>query len=89
MTDCLDDVSGSRLAFRANEGGSFADTSQGLTEITAAANERDFVVVFVDVILFVSGGENFAFINKIHAQRFENLRFGEMPRCGISPSRGS
>ena len=48
--------------------GALADPAQGLAQIAAAADKRDFELVLVDVILFVSGGQDFAFVDVINNQ---------------------
>src|SRR5271168_1919876 len=72
------DVAGAGLALGAHHGGAFADAAEGFAQIAGAADERDFEAVFPDVVLFIGGGEDFAFVYEIHFEGFEHLRLGKM-----------
>ena len=58
VTDGLDNVAGAGLALGADERGTFGDAAESFAEITRAADEWDFEVVLVDVVVLVCGRED-------------------------------
>ena len=52
---------------------------QGFTQIASAADEGNLESMLPDVVLVIRWSENFALIDVVHFERFEHLRFGEMP----------
>src|SRR5207253_3424632 len=62
----------------ANHGCAFGDAAESFSEIARAADEGDFEGVLVHVVGFIGGGQNFGFVNVVHAQLFENLGFSEV-----------
>ena len=83
VTHRFDDVAGARFALGADHGSAFRNAPQRFAEITRAADERHFEIAFGDVVLFVGGRQHFAFVDVIHAERFENARFHEMADAGL------
>ena len=83
----LDDIARAGFALGADHGRAFGDAAQGLAQIARAADERNFVIVLVDVMLFVGGREHFAFVDVIDAQRFEDARFGEVADAHLGHHR--
>eukprot|EP00262_Sarcandra_glabra_P011813 TRINITY_DN2911_c0_g3_i1.p1 TRINITY_DN2911_c0_g3~~TRINITY_DN2911_c0_g3_i1.p1 ORF type:complete len:336 (+),score=10.47 TRINITY_DN2911_c0_g3_i1:113-1120(+) len=79
----LDDVAGAGLALGADHGGALADAAQGLAEVAAAADEGDAEVVLVDVVVFVSDGEDFGLVDVVDAEGFEDLGFDEVADAGF------
>jgi hypothetical protein len=73
VSDGLNDVAGSGLAFCADHGGAFGDAAEGLTETAAAADEGDLVRVLVDVVDCVGRGEDFGFVDVVYTKGFEDL----------------
>ncbi len=87
MADGLDHVAGPGLAFGADHGRAFADPSQGLAQVAAAAHERDLEVVLQDMVLLVRRGQHFRLVNIIHADGFQDLRFHEMTDAALGHDR--
>ena len=79
----FDDVAGAGFALGANHGRAFGDAAQGFAQVTRAANERDFEIVLVDVVLFVGGSQHFAFIDVVDAESFQNARFHKVTDAGL------
>jgi hypothetical protein len=71
-------VSGARLALSANHRGAFSDATSRLSQVPAAAHERNLERVLVDVVLFVGGSQDLRFVDVVDAQRLQDLRFNEM-----------
>src|SRR5207249_2372012 len=80
----LDHVPCAGFALGTNHCGALADPAKGLSQVATAADEGDFECVLVDVKLLVSRCQNFALVDEIHAERFQNLGFDEVadPRLG-------
>jgi hypothetical protein len=78
VTDRLDHVARSGLAFGADHGRALADAAQGLAEVAAPADERDLEWVFEDVVRFVGGGQDLRLVDVVHADGFQDLRLDEM-----------
>ena len=78
VTNCLDDVAGSRFALGADHGGAFFDTAEGFAEVTGSADERHFEFAFVDMENVVGGGEYFAFVDIVNFDGFEELCFDKV-----------
>lgn len=58
MANSFDDVPGACFPLGANHRCTFGNAAEGFAQVSAAANEGDGKVVFIDVVRFVSGGEN-------------------------------
>lgn len=54
MADCLHHIASSRLTLRPDHGGTLCHTSEGLSKVTAAADERHLEVVLIDVMYLIS-----------------------------------
>ncbi len=76
--DGVNYVAGAGLTFGADHGGAFGDAAQGFSEIARAADEWNFEGVFVDVVSFVGGSEDFGFVDVVDAEFLQDLRFGKM-----------
>lgn len=63
MTNCLYDVSSTSLTLGAKHSSTFGNSSKRLAKVSAAANEWDLEVVFVDVVLLISHSENFTLVD--------------------------
>src|SRR3984957_16252170 len=83
VLDGVDYVSGAGLALGADHACAFGDAAQGFAEIARAADEGDGEGVLVDVVSFVGGGEDFGFVDVVHAEFLENLGFGEMSDAAL------
>ena len=79
MAHRFDDVSRAGLALGANHRRPFADPAQGLSQVAAAAHERDLEQVLVDVVSLVRGREHLALVDEVDAQGLEDLRLDEVP----------
>mmetsp|Transcript_10567 Transcript_10567/g.18517 ORF Transcript_10567/g.18517 Transcript_10567/m.18517 type:complete len:202 (-) Transcript_10567:44-649(-) len=84
MTNSFNYIACSSFSFGSNHSCSFANSSQGLSEITTTADKRNFKLVFVDVIDFICRSENFAFIDIINAKSFEYLSLDKMSNSRFS-----
>ncbi len=87
MADGLDHVAGAGLALGADHGRAFADAAQGLAQVAAAADERDFEVVLDDVVLFVRRGQHFGLVDVVDADGFQDLRFDKVPDAALGHDR--
>ena len=47
--------------------------TEGLPEVAASANERNFESGLVKVMLFISHGQDFTFVDVVDFQGFQNL----------------
>ena len=74
MSDGLDNVSCSCLAFCADHGSALADAAEGFAKVAAAADKGDGEGVFLDVVGVVGGCEDFGFVDIINSNGFEDLR---------------
>jgi len=73
VTDGLDNVTGTGLTLGADHGSTLVDAAESLTEVLAAADEGDLVVVLVDVVGLVSGGEDLGLVNVVNSQGLDDL----------------
>jgi hypothetical protein len=74
----LNDIARARFALGANHRCAFGDTPKSFTEIAGAADEWHLEAVLPDVVLFVGGSEDFALVDVVHFERFEDLRLREV-----------
>src|SRR5579862_6410846 len=72
-------VTSAGFALGADHRRAFGDTPQGLAQIARTADKWRLESMLVHVVSFVSWGKDFGFINVIHAQRLQDLRFSKMP----------
>ena len=78
MSHRFDDVSRSGLAFRSEHCCTFSNAAKSLAEVSAAAHEWDFKVVFVDVVLLVGHCEHFTLVDVVDFNRFKDLCLNEV-----------
>ena len=69
----LDNITGASLTLSADHSGALGDAAQGLTEVTATADEGDLVAVLGNVVDIVSGGEDLGFVDVVNANGFQDL----------------
>ena len=85
----FDDIAGSRFALSADHRRPFGDPPQRLAQIAGAADERNLVLVLIDVVFFIGRREYFALVDVIDAEGFENARFGEVSDAHLGHHRES
>ena len=68
MPDGLDDIAGTGFALGADHGRPLGDPPQRLTQVAAAADERDLESMLVDVVLLVRRGQHFALVDVVDAE---------------------
>ena len=81
------DVAGAGFALGADHGRAFRDAAQGLAEVAGAAHERHGEVALVDVETVVGGRQDFAFVDVVHAEGFEDAGFDDVPDAGLRHDR--
>ncbi len=79
MPHGFDDVARTRLALGTNHRRAFGNAPQGFAEIARAAHKRHLEVPLIDVVLFIGRCQDFALVDIIDAEGFEDARFREMP----------
>ena len=79
VLDGLDDVAGAGLALGADHGGALLDAAQGLAQVTAAADEGHLEVGLGHVELVVGGRQHLALVDKVDAERLEDLALDHVP----------
>ena len=87
VADGLDDVTGAGLALGADHRSALADAAQRLTEVAAAADERDLEVVLPDVVLLVRGRQHFGLVDVVDADGLEYLRLDEVTDAHLRHDR--
>ena len=87
VADGLDDVAGAGLALRADHARAFTDPPEGLAEVRGAAHERHGEAPLVDVVRLVGRGEHLALVDVVDAERFEDLRLGEVADAALRHDR--
>ncbi|GMH84183.1 hypothetical protein TL16_g09842, partial [Triparma laevis f. inornata] len=83
VPDSLDDVSSSGLSLGSEHGASLGDAAEGLSEISAAANEGDGELVLINMVNLISHSQNLTLINIINLQSLQNLRLNEVPDTSL------
>src|ERR1019366_5667282 len=83
----FDDIAGAGFALGTDHGGAFADAAEGFAEVARAADEGSLKAGLIDVVLFVGGGEDFALVDEIDAQGFQNAGFHEVADAGLGHHR--
>src|SRR5699024_11900777 len=78
VTHCFGDIAGAGLTLGANHCGTFGDTTKRLTQVGSTTDERYVELPFVDVVGVVRWAEHLRFIDEIHAESFQYLRFNEV-----------
>ena len=87
MTHGLDHIPGAGFSLGADHGCTLANATQGFTQVAASANEWNLEVVLEDMVLLVRRGEHFRLIDVVHADRFQDLGFDEMPDAAFGHDR--
>src|SRR6202140_5456115 len=87
MFDGVDYVAGAGLSLSADHSGAFGDAAQRVAQVAGCADEGNLESVFVHVVGFVGGGENFGFVDVVDAEFFENLGFGEVADGALGHDR--
>ena len=83
MTDGLDDVAGAGLTLGTEHGSTLGDTTEGLTEISAAADEGDLELGLVDVVDLVGHGKDLGLVDVVNLAGLEDLRLDEVADTGL------
>ena len=83
----LHHVTGAGFAFGADHGRAFGDAPQGLAQVAAAADEGHAEELLVDVVFFIGRCQYFAFVDEVHLQRFQHLRFGKVADAHLGHHR--
>src|SRR5699024_6404163 len=78
VTHSFGDIAGAGLTLGANHCGTFGDTTKRLTQVGSTTDERYVELPFVDVVGVVRWAEHLRFIDEIHAESFQYLRFNEV-----------
>ena len=87
VADGFDDVSGARLALRADHRGALADPAKRLAQIGRAADERDLEGVLVDVMRLIGGRQHLGLVDVVDLERLEDLCLGEVADAGLGHDR--
>ena len=77
----FNDIACSSLALGPDHGSTLGYPTQGLAQVTGATNERNFEVVFVDVVLIIRRCEHLGFVDVIDTNGLENLRTKKIKAC--------
>jgi hypothetical protein len=83
----MDDISSAGFALGADHGRAFRNAAESFTKVTRATNERSLEGVFIDVMFFVRGSENFTFVNEVDAELLQNLGFSEVADASLGHHR--
>src|SRR5579862_3727239 len=78
MPDRFDDIAGAGFALRPDHRRSLGTAPESFAEIPAAAHERHGEPVLIDVVLLIGRSQNFAFIDEVDLEGFEDLCFYEV-----------
>jgi hypothetical protein len=73
VTDSLDNVTGTGLTLGADHGSTLVDATKSLTEVLAAADEGDLVVVLVDMVGVIGRGQDLRLVNVINSEGLDDL----------------
>ncbi len=74
----FNNIAGTCFTLGADHGSAFTDPAEGLSKVTAAADKGYFEVSLVDMEPVIGRGKHFTLINKVHVQRFKDLRFNKV-----------
>jgi hypothetical protein len=83
VTDGFDHVAGAGFAFGADHCSAFGASAECFAEVAGSADEGNGEIVFVDVVSVVGGGEDFAFVDEVDFEGFEDLSFDEVPDAAL------
>src|SRR5260370_109498 len=87
MSNGFDHVPGPGLTFGANHGRTFGDSSQRLTKVATAADERNLERVLVDMVLLVGGREHLGLVDVVNPKGLEDLRLDEVADPALGHDR--
>jgi len=87
MAHRFDDVAGAGLALGADHRRAFGDAPQRLAQVARAADKGHGELVLVDVVFFIRGGEHFALVDVVDAQRLQNLRLDKVADARLGHHR--
>mmetsp|Transcript_4978 Transcript_4978/g.8849 ORF Transcript_4978/g.8849 Transcript_4978/m.8849 type:complete len:207 (-) Transcript_4978:40-660(-) len=87
MTNSLNDITSTSFTLCSDHRSSFCDTSQGLAQVSAAADEWNLELVLVDVVNLVSWGENLALINVVNTNGLQNLGLDKVTDSSLGHHR--
>src|SRR5258708_26262522 len=87
MADRFDNIAGAGFALGPDHGCALADPAQRFAQVARAADEWNFEVTLVDVVFLVGRRQDFAFVDVIYFERFQNAGFGEVTDAGFGHHR--
>ncbi len=87
VLDGVDYVAGTGLPFGADHGRAFGDAAQGFAQIARSADEGDFEGMLVDMVSFVSRGQDFGLVNVVDPEFLKNLSLSKMPNAALGHDR--
>ncbi len=87
VPDGFHDVSGTCFALGTNHRSTLGATAQRFSQVSGSANERNRKGVLIDVVLLVSGGEDFAFVDEIDFERLEDFGLHEVADAALGHDR--
>jgi hypothetical protein len=74
VTDGLDDITSSSLAFSSYHCSTFTNAAECFAQISATTNERNRKGVLFNMMSMIGRGENLGFIYVINANGFKDLQ---------------
>ncbi len=83
----MNHVAGSRFALGADHGRALGDAAQGFAEVARSADKGRCERMLVDVVSFIGRRKDLAFVDEVHAEFLQNLRFGKVPDPGLRHDR--
>ena len=79
MADCLDDIAGSGFALGTDHGSPLVDPAQCLAQIFGTADKGYAEIPLIDMVDIIGRGKNFALINVVDLDGFQNLCIHKLP----------
>jgi len=89
LVDCLhvshglDDIAGASLALCSDHSSALCDSSQRLTEVSAAADKGDTESALLNVTLVIGGGENLGLVDVVNTKSLEDLTLDKVADAGL------
>src|SRR5215472_5153808 len=80
-------VAGAGFALRTNHRRALADAPQRFAQVARPAHKRNAIIMLPDVILFIGGSENFAFVYEVDFQCLQYFCFREVPDAHLGHHR--
>ena len=87
VADCLDHVTGARLALGADHGSALGDAAQGLAQVTGTADEGYLELGLVDMIHVVGGRQHFTLVDVVDLNGLQDLGLGEVADAALGHDR--